>query len=192
MFGIFIVLLILSSCDVPSDPENKNYVLAFDGKDDKVVVFDNNDAIDFVSDQITLEAWIYVMDIQDLVGRIIDRSDNQLDDRYVIEVYLRNGTPTVHLNLNRNNLWSESIAFNKWIHVAGTYDGEFLRLYVNGVLQDSSFVKTEIDVNESNLMIGHGGPNSGYTGAFKGLIDDIFLWNIARDDKEIKKDMDKK
>lgn len=187
-FVIFVTLMI-SSCDPLSPPIVKDYCLFFDGQNDKVVIHDNDQALDRIDDQITLEAWIKVEGVNNLVGRIIDRSDNQFDDRYVIEVYQLGDQQIVHLNINRNNLWSPPIPLNEWIHIAGTYNGEQIKLYINGSLQDSLQVQTTIDVNESDLFIGGSGSNSQYPGTFSGAIDEIKLWSQARTREQVRQDM---
>jgi hypothetical protein len=162
-----------------------NYGLAFDGVDDKVVANNLSDSIDVISNQITLEVWIYVEGVDNFVARILDHSDNQLDDRYVIGIYKDDGFPLIHLNINRNSLYSAPIALNTWIHIAGTYDGQMMRLYLNGEIQGEKVVQTFISLTESNLVIGHGGPNSQYDGAFYGILDEIVIWKIARNQEEI-------
>jgi len=172
---------------IPED--EKQYCLYFDGQDDRVIVYDNNDAMDGVADAITLEAWINVHSLQDLVGRIIDRSDNQLDDRYVIEVYQRDNQPIVHLNINRNSLWSKPIPLKTWVHVAGTFDGQQMRLYLDGAPCDSLMVETRVLVNESDIYIGHGGIHSGHPGSFHGCLKELSIWKCARNPQQIRQDM---
>jgi hypothetical protein len=187
---VFLILLLATlACDKFLDPEIEDYCLYFDGQDDKVIVYDNDDDMDNISDQITLEAWIYLESLEDLVARIIDRSDNQLDDRYVIEVYKQNQQPIVHLNINRNSLWSQPISLKRWVHIAGTYDGENLRMFIDGALHDSLTVETIMTVNESDILIGHGGLNSEYSGAFHGYLNELSIWNIARTQEQLQQDM---
>ncbi|MBN1999268.1 hypothetical protein JW935_17045 [candidate division KSB1 bacterium] len=87
------------------NPTVKDFCLYFDGLNDKVIIYDNDDQIDAITTQVTLEVWMKLESLQELVGRIIDRSDNQSDDRYVLEVFNQDGRPIIHLNINRNSLW---------------------------------------------------------------------------------------
>jgi hypothetical protein len=63
-----------------------------------------------------------------------------------------------------------------WHHIAGTYDGSTLRLYVDGseVGTEKSVTKT-IGYNTGNLYVGSYG--AGYY--FTGLIDEVRIWSSA-------------
>lgn len=71
----------------------------------------------------------------------------------------------------------------KWQHVAGTYDatsGQF-RLYVDGRVVISSRTRRVPNDTGDPLIIGNGG-----NGTFwKGLIDDVRIWDHALTPKEI-------
>ena len=75
---------------------------------------------------------------------------------------------------------------NTWTHLAATFDGTTLRLYVNGA-QVSSVAKTGSIVTSTNpLQIG--GDNI-YGQYFAGLIDDVRVYNSALSQSEIATDM---
>jgi hypothetical protein len=76
-----------------------------------------------------------------------------------------------------------AIPLNTWTFVAGTYDGTTMKVYVNGNL-DNSFSHTgAIDTNNMPLSIGRSGFGSDY---FKGMIDEVKIWNRALTVDEIK------
>ena len=76
---------------------------------------------------------------------------------------------------------------NKWHHVAFTYDGINLRLYVDGQLEvilaatGSGLVATSTE----QLSIGRYNPGSGAGNNFIGSIDEVRIWNVARTQAEI-------
>jgi hypothetical protein len=75
---------------------------------------------------------------------------------------------------------------NTWTHLAVTYDGAALRLYVNGV-QVSSRAQTGNLVTSSNpLQIGG---DSIYGQYFQGTIDEVRIYNVALSLSEIQADM---
>ena len=73
-----------------------------------------------------------------------------------------------------------------WTHVALTYDGSLLVLYVNGVQVASTAVSGLIQASSSPLWIGGNQPYGEY---FKGLIDDVRVYNRALSQAEIQADM---
>lgn len=78
-----------------------------------------------------------------------------------------------------------SIVVNEWHHVAMTYDGNYIRQYINGVLQSTSSQFTgSIDWGAGNVYIGG---HEGIT-RFKGLIDDVRIYNYARTAEQIYND----
>jgi len=72
-----------------------------------------------------------------------------------------------------------------WHHIAGTYDGSTIRLYVDGVEKASSSVSGPIQTSSTPLYIGNK-PFSSYSGDyFKGIIDEVRIYNRALLHQEI-------
>ena len=69
-----------------------------------------------------------------------------------------------------------------WLHVAATYDGSTIKLYINGVLQASKNASFQISSNSLPLAIG--AQDDGYRG-FAGSIDSVKLFNRALSAPEI-------
>ncbi|MCX5646625.1 MAG: discoidin domain-containing protein [Phycisphaerae bacterium] len=76
----------------------------------------------------------------------------------------------------------------QWAHLAATYDGATLKLYVDGVLQSSVAAPLPYD-NAYDLYIG-GAPGwiSGRSW-YAGLVDDVYIFSQALTDEEIKEVM---
>jgi len=79
-----------------------------------------------------------------------------------------------------------------WTHVAGTYDGQNLRIVVNGTTHDTLEFKAEkeeeieaLHYAKADLCIG-AHPNKA---AWDGLIDEVRIWNVCRADAEIREHM---
>jgi Concanavalin A-like lectin/glucanases superfamily/Right handed beta helix region len=73
-----------------------------------------------------------------------------------------------------------------WTHLAVTYDGSKLRLYVNGVLSSRRAGVSPLRAGSGRLLIGGGAPGGRY---FKGEIDDVRVYSRALSRNEIGKDM---
>jgi len=73
-----------------------------------------------------------------------------------------------------------------WTHVALTYDGTTLRLYVNGAEAASNAASGTINPSSSPLWIGGNSPFGEY---FAGLIDEVRVYNRALTQLEIQTDM---
>lgn len=69
----------------------------------------------------------------------------------------------------------------QWHHVAGTYDKKFIRVYVDGVLEDEKPFTDTPDVNTSPLEFGSGAGEPMIGGA----IDEVFISNTALTGDEI-------
>ncbi len=160
--------------------------LSFDGIDDRLSC-GNDPSLQLSGSSISLEAWIYPTSWTSQVwqGNIINKENNAPDYGYM----LRCGAGG-QLNFNiGNGSWNElssptnTVSLNVWQHVAGTYDGSMIRLYVNGLLVDSQSVNVNFSSGLQNLTIGNWS-NSGNR-AFPGIIDEVRIWNVVRTRAEI-------
>ena len=70
-----------------------------------------------------------------------------------------------------------------WYHIAVTYDGKEVVYFVDGVLAKSVAYTLGIDDTASPLTIGSNYPNAGQS--FQGSIDEVALFNMALDPKDI-------
>jgi hypothetical protein len=76
---------------------------------------------------------------------------------------------------------------NAWTHLAATYDGATLRLYVNGVQSASRALTGAIRTSTGALRIGG---NNIWTGEwFAGLIDEVRIYNRVLSAAELQADM---
>ena len=79
------------------------------------------------------------------------------------------------------------LLLDTWTHLATTFDGTQLRIYVNGVQVGSRTVTGNIVASAGPLRFGG---NSVWGEYFNGLIDEIRLYDGARTQAEIQADMD--
>src|SRR4030067_2841128 len=69
-----------------------------------------------------------------------------------------------------------SLPLNTWTHLAATYDGGTMRLYVDGVEVASRAQTGLIQTSTNPLQIGG---DSIYGQYFQGMIDEIRVYNVA-------------
>ena len=74
---------------------------------------------------------------------------------------------------------------DEWHHIAGTFDGSMLRIYVDGVLAGSRAVDVPVRTGNAEFRIGKRDSNR----YFSGLIDEVRLYGSARSAVEIAQDM---
>jgi hypothetical protein len=70
----------------------------------------------------------------------------------------------------------QSLSANTWYHIVGTYDGTDLKVYVNGI-EDNSTSASVIPENNTNNV--HIGSTTAASSFFDGKIDDVRIYNRA-------------
>jgi len=155
--------------------------LHFNGSSDKVTV--GTDASLNVG-EITMEAWIKVDDAAPASSNFILNRAMTSGGTYTLLLAFSNDkwAATVRLDGSESTnrvVYSNDVATTDWTHIVGTYDGDKLKIYINGVLQDDiDDTDGAIDTdNGGNLVIGaHSGGASGF---FDGIIDNLRIFNYA-------------
>ena len=85
-----------------------------------------------------------------------------------------------------NSSGTAALPANSWTHLAATYDGAILRLYVNGVQAGSRAISGSLVTSSSPLRIGG---NLVWGEYFRGQIDDVRIYNGALTQSQIQSDM---
>jgi hydrogenase maturation factor HypE len=106
-------------------------------------------------------------------------------------LYAENGStrPAGYLTVSNTDLFvngAAALPLNTWTHVAITYDGTTLRMFINGVQTASKVLGGSITVSTGALQIGG---NTVWGEYFKGLIDEVRIYNRALTSAEIQLDM---
>lgn len=74
----------------------------------------------------------------------------------------------------------------KWSHLCGTYDGNQLRLYIDGAVVGTAAAQGRLAQTEQNVSVGGLPPEAPETDFYAGLIDDVLLYLRALSPDEIK------
>jgi glucose/arabinose dehydrogenase len=166
--------------------------IQFDGVDDLVNINDAN-SLD-LTNGMTIEAWV---NSSNLTGykTVLCKENSTNNLAYTIAANnstsgAANQRPTGRIRIGtttRTVTGTTKLALNTWAHIASTYDGTTLRLFINGV-QVSTFATTGNIIATTNLLRIGGSPALG-TQYFAGLIDEVRIYNKALTAAEIQSDM---
>ena len=119
-------------------------------------------------------------------------------DEYYLSFYGATGRmcgalrTTIPGGTRMNNILGPStslVANNAWLHVAGTFDGVTAKMYINGVLQSTRTGTASPRNLLNDLIIGAAKHGDIYEYHFKGVLDELRLWNVARSEADIKATM---
>jgi|GEM_PF-964127 len=185
----------LPGCDagIPTNNVGAGNALDFDGFDDHVSVSKN--PILEIAQNITCEGWVYARSLQQwesFLNYCQDNGSNEsgFDFAYV-DGALRFRLTTVDMS---GNDWNDNPGFdiplNEWVHVAGTYDGSVIKMYVNGQLAQQENKTGVIDWEFKPVEMRIGGyidDNELYY--WDGRVDEVRVWNVARSEDEIRQGM---
>ena len=95
---------------------------------------------------------------------------------------------TVGRNWNsmRSVLSSTILSTGTWYHVAGTFDGQILKIYINGVLDNTTDIGSSyVIIPPTEYPFSIGKFSAEFARYFNGLIDEVNVWNIARTGEQI-------
>ncbi len=164
-----------------------NLAVNLDGQNDYVECSDES-SFDFTT-ALTLEVWMKPNSISGMQGIL---SKNYGDNAHPYQIRMENGELTFgiysnSIGWNPVTTYNLGIEPNEWIHVAATYDQQFMRLYVNGVEMGSAAKNFEIPLNDQPFEIGR--TNDVNYKYFDGEIDEVRVWNRALNIIEIADNM---
>jgi concanavalin A-like lectin/glucanase superfamily protein/Big-like domain-containing protein len=161
--------------------------LSFDGVNDIVTVADSN-SLDLTAG-MTLEAWVRPSVITGWRTVLMKERTGGL----VYALYSNGDTnrPNAHAFIGSTEFdtrGTAQVAANVWTHLAATYDGLNLRLYVNGTQTASRALTGNMVTSTGALRIGG---NNIWPEWFAGLIDEVRVYNKALTATEVAADMNR-
>ena len=178
---------------IPVNELGAGNAIDFDGEDDFVRV-DKNDIFE-IPNTITLEGWVKARSFnqwESFLNYVQDNGSNEsgFDFAYV-DSKLRFRVMTTEMAGNEwNGNPGAAIPLNQWVHVAGTYDGNSMKMYVNGELMEEQEKSGPIDWEFKPLELRIGSyidDNELYY--WDGTVDEVRIWDVARTEEEIRSTM---
>jgi len=156
--------------------------LEFDGK--SVLQVDYRPILDSFPKGITVTAWIK-KDTASHWNTIVSREIGSGWSEYIGLAVLQNHAlfsvdpdGKSYQNVKADNLIQPDV----WVHLAGTFDNETYKLYINGKLIKSAVCKSAIHFSDQNpLLIGgnSNNQNQSLVDCFKGTIDEVCIYKRA-------------
>jgi hypothetical protein len=131
---------------------------------------------------MTLEAWVNPSRVTGIWRDVIYKGN----DNYYLEADSTSSKPATRGAIGEPLFGTGKLTTNTWTHLAGTYDGATLRLYVNGVQVSSRAQTGQIAISTNPLEIGG---DSVYGQYFPGSIDEVRVYNRALNAAEVQQDM---
>ena len=171
----------------------QNNAMLFDGSDDFISV------PDVTYDNITVEAWIYRTSDTDTWEHIFSDWYDDGESHRAVNLSLWNDSDngdvcklggSISTTGGGGSEVNSSSVFelNVWYHVALSYDGSTMKLYINGIEESSnSSPSGNIHNNNYSKKIASRATGNGLN--FPGMIDEFRIWDDARTEAEIRANM---
>ena len=176
----------------PPDPTGSDLYLSFDGKDDFVTLGN----LDIPGSQLTIEALVNAEGFTNcryndcrVVSKATGTSSNQ--HSWMLSTIADSGETRLRFRLTTENATKTLIAdrgtieTDRWYHVAATYNGSVMHLYLNGEQVGSTPMSGAIAQDASVESWIGGNPNSPESRPWQGGIDEVRIWSEARSQTEI-------
>jgi hypothetical protein len=179
--------ILLHACSLFSSRAHAQSTTAilFDGQGTQVTI--GKSALFNITGALTLEAWVKVDPQQTCpYPRIINKFNHVENKGY--NLIVNNGRLYLEVRDVNGKLRGAAggpINDGMWHHVAGTFTNTTMRVYKDGALDaETTFAPTAIAVSGNDLRIGFDGGSE--RSPFKGAIDEVRIWNVARSAEEIR------
>jgi len=177
-----ILLFLLISSVVFTEKSNAQTALDFDGVNDKVDCGNSINLVLNTINTISIEAWVKSSTLTGSGAFIGNWNGSNL--QFLLK---RDGSEfSMFANSTALTTTGGQALLNTWQHIAGTWDGSFMRIYVNGVeVANQSYAAASFNTMTNTVNIGY---NNGIQ-LMTGALDDIRLWSTVRTPAEITANM---
>ena len=144
----------------------------------------NINDLDISGSQITIEAIVRRQNSSNM--NIVSKHDGTNDCNYLFRPNSFQISTTDGFEFCLNPI---SLNNNNWYHIAGTYDGISIKYYVNGCLVSDKPHTGSLITNDWDGAIGNRSNWPNGPEHFRGKIDEVRIWNVARTQEQINLNM---
>jgi hypothetical protein len=154
------------------------------------VVVTPSASVDAISDQLTVSGWVYLDGTISNFGTLISREiGSTIEQHYHLSLTMDRHPNLFITTVNKTVILTapDVVAMRTWVHVAGTYDGQSARLYLNGVPGPAMPITGALASDTTPLILGGNGNDATDVPIelFPGRIDEVMLYRRALTDEEI-------
>jgi len=151
------------------------------------------DAVHLHPGQVTVAAMVRLDAVEDESGGdcVIRKTYLTNDASWTLDIRESDRRVGFHVNAGSGNpvdgdvVSVEGLALDHWYHVAGTYDGSTLRLYIDGQLTATEAYSTPIVYDGGELTLGAIVDGGGYLQFLDGSLADLRVYGYALSQQEI-------
>jgi hypothetical protein len=163
----------------------RGHVLSFNGLNGMVTVPDNA-SLD-LRNGVTLEAWVKPTALAGWRSVILKEDTDDLAYALYANQDVARPAGFIHVAPMAQSVQSKSpLLAAAWTHLAMTYDGAAMRLYVNGSLVTTKNQAGPVTMSNGDLRLGG---NALWGEWFSGAIDDVRIYDVAVSAAQIRADM---
>ncbi len=173
----------------PAEPHT-DQILVLEGTGNSVEIPDHESLA--ITDEITIEGWFRLLSVPSAKNQTAIRKEGA----YALE-------PQNPIEGNGDSfgfvLWffgsdirveaATPVNVGEWTHIAGTYDGSQMMIYINGQLEATRNISQEIGTSNEPLIFGR---CDLYDEIYDGEMDGIRIWKVARTQTEIQDAMNRR
>lgn len=158
----------------------------FDGVNDYLDA-GNPSALDLAGDEVTLSARVR-LDTVDGEGKILAKwADSGSRFQYLLSIDNNEKClAAIYNGATQIALGTTTLVAGVWYHLALTYDGSAVKVYCNGVEEDSTSTSGNMSSTTAPVRIGAGSGGSGTEEPFDGDIGHCAIWDKGLSAGEIK------
>jgi hypothetical protein len=167
-----------------------NRVLRLDGRTGYMVVADSP-SLHALSNAMTLELWFQASSFyksQGAVNSLLRKNVEAGSENFFLRFRILDGKPIVEASPGLAVGVAQApfdFKLGKWYHLAATYDGSNIRIFVDGAPIHTAAFSGSMRIDQSELVIGKGDPEFSEGEYFHGAVDEIRIWSVARTPAEI-------
>ncbi|MCX7833954.1 MAG: DUF2341 domain-containing protein [Ignavibacteria bacterium] len=160
---------------------NRSIVLPTPGVNTNYVMIPYNPAMNWTSNQITIEAWVKIGGTT-TANTVLNKGAASFD--YQLGINASTANPFFRAQGTIVLGSSITIPANVWTHLAVVSNGSTVVFYVNGSPAQTVSTATTLGSSTNEMRIGRGNADPG-----SGKLDEVRLWSVARTASEIANNM---